>query len=72
MEKDAEFIKFLSFQLSDLSNWKKVLKPEIYNKVENIVLAYNLHIINSEKTKPDEILRGQDIDMILKDIMEAE
>jgi hypothetical protein len=55
--------KSLSIQQQHLNEWKTVLKPEIYEQVEEIVKKRNVGITN-----PYLVCRGSDISNIISNI----
>lgn len=60
----SEFKRILEVQEKQLKEWKSVLKPEIYEKLEANALAKNEHVFNAF-----DIFRGNDMNMYIQNVL---
>lgn len=61
MKTECTHQQTLSYQASDLRLWKSILKPEVYDKVEKLVLSENEPLPED----PFDICRGWKIEEIV-------
>lgn len=60
----AAFDQILERQKSQLKEWKSILKPEIYEKLESHALTSNATAFNAY-----DIFRGEDMNMFIYSLM---